>query len=315
MSTVNHSIWVEKYRPHRITDCILPQNIKTMFEEIVTSGTVPNMILSGKAGTGKTTAALAMCDELEIEWDLINASEKGNIDTLRTEIREFASSRSFDGSRKVVILDEADYLNASSTQPALRGFIEEFAANVSFIFTCNKPSRIIPELHSRASFIDYVIPAAEKEPMAKAFMKRLRFILDQEQVEYEPKVLAALIMKYWPDFRRTINELQTFAKLGRIDEGILTQVRDVPMSELVNAIKNSDFKTVRAWCAVHSDADSVKIMRKVYDMLYDVFDPVSIPDMVLLIGEYQYKAAFAQDQEMHLAAFLTQVMMTGEVKK
>jgi len=311
---IEHVVWVERFRPHRIADCILPEAIKATFEEIVAQGVVPNMILTGKPGTGKTTAAKAVCDELDLDYTLINASENGNIDTLRTDIREFASSRSFDGRRRVVILDEADHLNPNSTQPALRGFIEEFASNTSFILTVNNLTKIIQPLHSRCSVIDYVIPAGEKESMAKQFMKRLRSILDAEGVEYEPKTIAAVIMKFWPDFRRTINELQRYSMIGKIDEGILAQVRDVPMSELIKAIRAKDFKSMRSWCAAHSDSDSVKVMRNIYDTLYDVFTPGCIPELVLLIGEYQYKAAFAQDQEMHLAAFITQVMMTGEMK-
>jgi DNA polymerase III delta prime subunit len=308
-------IWVEKYRPHRISDCILPDAIKNTFQQIVATGVIPNMILTGRPGTGKTTAAMAMCDELGVEFILINASENGNIDTLRTTIREFASSMSFSGERKVVILDEADHLNPQSTQPALRGFIEEFAANVSFIFTCNTLSKIIEALHSRTSIIEYVIPLAEKEAMAKQFMKRLRLILDTEAVEFEPKVLAALIMKWWPDFRRIINELQRHSLNGKIDESILSQVRDVPMAELIKAIKADDFVTVRKWCAAHFDADCVKVMRKIYDVLYDIFIPTAIPDAVVLIGTYQYRAAFVQDQELHLAAFLTELMLNCEVKK
>jgi DNA polymerase III delta prime subunit len=312
---MEHCLWVEKYRPHRVVDCILPDNIKRTFQEIVDKGLMPNMILCGKAGTGKTTAALAMCDELELSRILVNASENGNIDTLRTTIKEFASTRSFTGDRKVVILDEADYLNPNSTQPALRGAIEEYAANVSFIFTCNRPSRIIPELHSRASVIEYTIPAAEKPVMAKQFMKRLKLILDTEGVDYEEKVLAELIMKHFPDFRRIINELQRYAMNGKIDAGILAQVRDVPMSELVKAISADDFAAVRKWCAVHANSDSVKIMRKLYDVLYEHFEPKCIPELCLILGRYQYQAAFAQDQEINLVACLTEIMMNSEIKK
>ena len=250
----NSPIWVERYRPHCIADCVLPEAIKTTFQEIIRQGVVPNMILSGRAGGGKTTAAQAICDELNVEWILINASESGNIDTLRNEVREFESTRSFCGDRKVVLLDEADSLNPNSTQPALRGFIEEFSVNVSFIFTCNTLSKIIQPLHSRTSIIEFNIPAIEKAGLQKQFLKRLRFILDTEGVEYEPKVLAALIMKFWPDFRRTINELQRYALLGKIDEGILAQVRDVPMSELLKALKDRDFPAMRKWCAVHHDS-------------------------------------------------------------
>lgn len=311
----SHVIWVEKYRPHKIADCILPENIKATFEEIVSRGVIPNMILAGKAGGGKTTAAKAICDELDAEFLLINASENGNIDTLRTEIREFASTASFSGDRKVVILDEADHLNPNSTQPALRTFIEEFASNVSFIFTCNSLSKIIQPLHSRTSIIEYSIPNGEKEALAKQFLKRLKFILDSEGVEYDGKVLISLIFKFWPDFRRTINELQRYAMSGKIDESILNAVRDVPMSELIKALKAKDYPSVRKWCAVHHDSDSVKIMRKLYDALYEVFKRESIPDVVVLIGTYQYRAAFVNDHELHLVAFLTELMLMDAIQE
>jgi DNA polymerase III delta prime subunit len=318
-TSVAHVLWVEKYRPHRVADCILPQSIKVTFEEIVKQGIVPNMILAGKAGGGKTTAALAICDELDLDWLLINASENGNIDTLRTEIREFASTRSFDGARRVVVLDEADHLNPNSTQPALRSFIEEFASNVSFIFTCNNLAKIITPLHSRASIIEYAYAADETPALVGQFYKRLKMILDTEKIGYDletiKKTLGMLILKFWPDMRRTINELQRYSLTGTIDDGILEQVQDAPLQELIEAVKKDDFKKMRAWCAVHADADSIKVIRKVYDSLYDLFEPDSIPGIVLLCGEYQYKAAFAQDQEMHLCAFLTEVMMQSEVKK
>lgn len=309
-----HKLWVEKWRPHTITDCILPIAIKTTFEQIIINGVVPNMILTGKTGGGKTTAARAICDQLDIEYIMINASENGNIDTLRTEIREFASTASFGGERKVVILDEADHLNPNSTQPALRSFIEEFASNVSFIFTCNSISKIIAPLHSRTAVIEYTIPNAEKESLAKQFFKRLKIILDAEGVEYQPKVIMAMVFKYWPDFRRTINELQRYALQGKIDEGILDQVRDIPISELITALKSKDFQAMRKWCAVHNESDSTKIMRKLYDSLYEVFNLDSIPEVVVMIGTYQYRAAFVQDHEIHLVAFLTELMLIKAIK-
>jgi len=306
---MEHVIWVEKYRPHRIEDCILPSYLKTSFQEIVNGGVVDyNMILSGKHGLGKTTVARAMCEQMGIDHLPINASEKGNIDTLRTEIKEFAAAQGFDGRRKVVILDEADYLNPNSTQPALRNFIETFAPNCSFVFTCNHPNRIIPELHSRAPIIEFKIPPAEKETLMAQYMKRIRYILDTENIPYEPKVVAQLILKFWPDMRRCINELQKFSKQGRIDERILEEIRDIPIQELFNALKARDFKTVRTWCAVNHENDSVKVMRRIYDGMYTVFDKESIPDVVLLIGSYQYQAAFVQDHEVHLTAFLTELM-------
>jgi DNA polymerase III delta prime subunit len=320
-----HVIWVEKYRPHKISDCVLPENIKETFAQIVKQGLIPNLILTGKAGGGKTTAARAICDELNVESILINASENGNIDTLRNEIREFASTESFlrdldadDNSsvkRKVVILDEADHLNPNSTQPALRSFIEEFASNVSFIFTCNSLGKIIQPLHSRTSVIEYNIPNGEKATLQGQFYKRLKFILDTENVEFDPNVVKALVVKFWPDFRRTINELQRYSLSGKIDEGILAQVRDVPLSELIKALKDKDFQSMRKWCAVHHDSDSVKIIRKLYEVLYEVFNKNSIPDVVILMGRYQYQAAFVNDHELHLVAFLTELMYGDAIQE
>lgn len=310
-----HVIWVEKYRPHKIADCILPSGIKATFEKIVESGVIPNMFLTGTPGTGKTTAAKALCEELDYEYLFINASENGNIDTLRTEIREFASTASFSGARRVVILDEADYLNPNSTQPALRAFIEEFAANVSFIFTCNNIRKLISPLYGRAAIIEYVIPAAEREGLARQFYTRLKYILESEGVQYDKKVLMQMTFKYWPDFRRTITELQRYSMTGAIDETILDQVRDVPLSELVKALKAKDFQSVRKWCAVHHDTDSVSIMRKLYDIQGEVFKKSSIPDVVVLIGTYQYRAAFVTDHELHLVAFLTELMLLDTIQE
>jgi DNA polymerase III delta prime subunit len=309
---MNHVIWTEKYRPHTIQECILPVDLKTTFQEIVNSGVVQNMILSGKAGAGKTTIARAMCEELDISHTVINASLKGNIDTLRTDILEFVTTMSFEGGRKVVILDEADHLNPVSTQPALRNFIEEYAINASFIFTCNYPNKIIPELHSRASIVDFKIPKDEKVELQKQYHKRLRLILDTEGVPYDPAVLAQVVVKYWPDMRRTINELQKYATRGRIDDGILAEIKDAPMADVLKALKEGNFKAMREWCALHNEGDSVRIMRKVYDCLYEVFKKDCVPDVVMMIGNYQYQAAFVQDHEIHLAAFLTEL---GQVAK
>lgn len=310
-----HTLWVELYRPHTIEDCILPQTIKKTFQEIITSGVVPNLMLHGKTGCGKTTVAKALCDELDLSWYFINASKDGNIDTLRTQITDFCHAQSFSGERKVVIFDEADYLNPNSTQPALRAFIEEFAINTSFIFTCNAVNRIIAPLHGRTAVIDFSIPAAEVDSLRKQFLKRVRFILDTEKITYDPMTLAQLIVKFWPDMRRVINELQRYSLSGNIDEGILKQIKDVPMSELLVALRRRDFKTVRTWCAVNHENDSVRVMRKMFDALYEVFDPESIPAVVLLIGQYQFQAAFVADQEIHLTAFLTELMQTADWKK
>jgi DNA polymerase III delta prime subunit len=307
---MNTPIWVERYRPHKIEDCILPIGLKETFKQIVQQKTVPNMILAGKQGGGKTTVARAICDELGIDYLMINASENGNIDTLRIDIRNYAATKSFNSSRKVVILDEADYLNPNSTQPALRSFIEEFASNSSFIFTCNILNKIIGPLHSRASVIEFTIPNAEKVSLQTQFYKRVKMILDTEKIEFTPNVVKTLIVKYWPDYRRVINELQRYSYVGKIDEGILDQVQDAPISELIVALKARDFKTMRKWCAINHDSDSVKTMRKIYDALYEIFTKECIPAVVLLIAEYQFKAAFVQDQEINLTAFLTELMET-----
>jgi DNA polymerase III delta prime subunit len=256
--------------------------LRKPFQEVVNSGVVQNMIFAGKAGAGKTTVAKAICEELDISYTVIPASLKGNIDTLRTEILEFVSTMSFSGDRKVVILDEADGLNPISTQPALRTFIEEYAINASFIFTCNHPNKIIPELHSRAPVIDFKIGKDEQVDLQRQYHKRLRWILDVENMPYDPAVLAQLIVKFWPDMRRTINDLQIYSLRGSIDEGILAQIKDVPMAALLKALKEGNFKEMRDWCALNNEGDSVRIMRKIYDCMYEVFQKECVPDIVLL---------------------------------
>lgn len=307
--------WVEKYRPRKIEDCVLPKAIKATFLQIVQDGVIPNMILHGSSGTGKTTAAMALGDELGLEWIIINGSEDRNIDTLRGEVRDFCSTRSFSGKPKLVIFDESDNLNPTSTQPALRNFLEEFSANSFFIFTANIFSKLIPALHSRLPVIEYVITKAEKESICKQFLKRIKFILDAEGVGYDPKVLIHLILKFFPDFRRCIGELQKYAKSGAIDEGVLVQVRDAPLAELIAALKVNDFKVMRAWCAMNANGDVHRILRQVYDHLYNFLQPEVIPEVVVLIGLYQYRAAFVADFEIHLTAFFTELMMCAKYKE
>ena len=296
-----NDLLVEKYRPRKVSDCVLPESLSDTFQDIVKSGDIPNMILSGGAGCGKTTVARALCDELGRDIMFINASEDGGIDTLRTRIRQFASAVSLSGSAKVVILDEADYLNPQSTQPALRGFIEEFSSNCRFILTCNFKHRIIEPLHSRCTTIDFKIPAKEKPKMAKQFLTRTKDILDKESVQYDERVLAELIIRYFPDFRRVLNEIQRYSVSGSIDAGILVTA-DIGAETLIKALKAKNFPDIRRWVVDNSDRDTAHIFRKIYETLLDSLQPTAIPQAVLVLSDYQHKAAFAADQEINLAA-------------
>jgi DNA polymerase III delta prime subunit len=296
-----NDLLVEKYRPKTVADCVLPEALTDTFTDIVKSGDIPNMILSGGAGCGKTTVARALCDELGRDVLFINASEDGGIDTLRTRIRQFASAVSLGGGIKVVILDEADYLNPQSTQPALRGFIEEFAKNCRFILTCNFKHRIIEPLHSRCTCIDFKIPAKEKPKMAKQFLSRTKMILDTEKIEYDERVLAELIIQHFPDFRRVLNEIQRYAVSGSIDTGILV-ASDVSTETLVKALKTKNFGEIRKWVVDNSDRDTAHVFRKIYETLLDELQTSAIPQAVLTSSEYQQRAAFAADLEINLAA-------------
>ena len=309
---MNEFLWVEKYRPANIADCVLPDRIKQNFEEIVKQGEIPNMLLCGTAGTGKTTVAKALCNELGVDYILINGSDESGIDVLRTKIRDFASTVSFGGQTKVVILDEADYLNPNSTQPALRAFIEEFSANCRFIFTCNFKNRIIEPLHSRCAVIDFKLNKDEKQLIASKFMGRLKYVLDEENINYSEKVVAELLMKYFPDYRRTLNELQRYSKSGIIDEGILSNIAEVNIKGLVDSLKDKDFKKMRQWVANNADTDPQGLYRKIYDSL---MDKVSNPaHLVLLVADYLYKSAFVADQEINLTACLVDVMANLDIK-
>jgi DNA polymerase III delta prime subunit len=292
---------VEKYRPRKVSDCVLPEALSDTFGDMVREQKIPNMILCGGAGCGKTTVARAVCDELGRDVLFINASEDGGIDTLRTRIRQFASAVSLGGGEKVVILDEADYLNPQSTQPALRGFIEEFAKNCRFILTCNFKHRIIEPLHSRCTCIDFKIPAKEKPRMAKDFLVRAKGILDAEEIKYEERVLAELIIRHFPDFRRVLNEIQRYSVSGEIDAGILVS-SDIGGEVLVKALKGKNFGEIRKWVLENSDRDPTHVFRKIYEILLEQLQPQSIPQAVLTLSEYQYKSAFAADQEINLAA-------------
>ena len=301
-------LWVEKYRPNTIDDCILPLQLKKDFEEILKQGELQNLLLTGTAGTGKTTVAKALCKQLDLDYLLINGSEESGIDTLRNKIKQFASTVSLQGGYKVVILDEADYLNPQSTQPALRGFIEEFSANCRFILTCNFKNRVIEPLHSRCSVIEFNIPKKEAERLCSVMMARLMHILDAEGIKYEAPVLAELIMKHVPDWRRVINELQRYSVSGVIDSGILVQLSDTSLNDLMIFLKEKNFKQMRKWVADNMDSEPAALYRKVYDNMYDYVDSSSIPQLVLILADYQYKNAFVADHELNTVACLTEVM-------
>lgn len=305
-------LWVEKYRPRKISDCILPQTLKNTFQEFVDKDNIPNMLLAGTAGTGKTTIARALCEELGCEYIIINGSEESGIDVLRTKIKDFASTVSLAGKTKVVILDEADYLNPNSTQPALRGFIEEFSKNCRFIFTCNYKNRIIPPLHSRTTVVDFKLSKDDKPAMASKFFKRVSDILKEEQVTFDPKAVAEVLNKHFPDYRRVLNELQRYASSGNIDAGILTNISDANMKELLTALREKDFKKMRGWVVNNMDNDPNMLFRKLYDTL--LTEVVQVPQLVLLLADYQYKAAFVADAEINLVACLTEIMAACEMK-
>ena len=300
-------LWVEKYRPKKITDCILPESIKKTFIEFVGQKEIPNLLLAGGSGVGKTTVARALCEELHSDYIIINGSEESGIDVLRTKIKQFASTVSLQGGTKVVILDEADYLNPQSTQPALRGFIEEFHKNCRFIFTCNFKNRIIEPLHSRCSVIEFKING-NKNQLAHEFMGRAESILKEEQIGFDDKVIAELIMKHFPDWRRVLNELQRYSVSGKIDSGILVNLAEVNLTELMSFLKKKEFGKVRKWVVDNIDNDPVKVFRKVYEKLFEYMKPESIPNAVIILGDYQYKSAFVADQEINLLACLTEIM-------
>jgi DNA polymerase III delta prime subunit len=300
-------LWVEKHRPQTVTDCILPERLKKPFQEYVNQKKIPNLLLSGGPGVGKTTVAKAMCNEIGCDFLVINGSDESGIDTFRVKIKNYASSMSLAGGRKVIIIDEADYLNPNSTQPALRNAIEEFAGNCSFIFTCNYKNRIFEPLHSRCAVVDFALKGNEKAQMAKDFFKRIQGILQSEKIEYDDKVIAELVKKYFPDFRRVINELQRYSQFGKIDTGILSQINNVSISEIVKHMKEKDFTAIRKWVA-SGDYDANIVFRQIYDGMYDILKPQSIPQAVLIIADYQYKQAFVADGEINLVACLVELM-------
>ena len=309
----DHFLWVEKYRPQTIEDCILPESTKATFKEFLKKGEVPNLLLCGTAGTGKTTVARALCEELGCDYIVINGSDEGRqIDTLRTKIKSFASAISFENKTKVVIIDEADYLNRESVQPALRAFIETFSENCRFIFTCNYKQKIIDPLHSRTTVIEFRTDKKDQPVLASKFMKRMKFVLDAEGVTYKDKVLAELLMKYIPDYRRVLNEMQRYSSSGTIDEGILSNISDINTKDLITSLKDKDWKKMRQWVANNVDTDPQGIFRYIYDSLLPEIK--TVPQMVLLIADYQYKAAFVADQEINLTACLTEIMASIQFK-
>jgi DNA polymerase III delta prime subunit len=285
--------------------------LKLPFQEYVNQRNIPNLLLAGGAGVGKTTVAKALCNEVGCDYIVINGSDESGIDTFRTKIKNYASSMSLTGGRKVIIIDEADYLNPNSTQPALRNAIEEFASNCSFIFTCNYKNRIIEPLHSRCAVIEFSLKNGEKAKMASAFFKRIQSVLQSESVDYDDKVIAELIKKHFPDFRRIINELQRYSQFGKIDTGVLAQIGDISIAEIVKFIRDKDFGSIRKWVATN-DVDSNTLYRKLYESMYDLMKPQSIPQAVLILADYQYKAAFVADQEINTVACLTEIMVNCE---
>ena len=307
-------LWVEKYRPKTVDECILPTELKKTFSEFVKDKHIPNLILSGSAGTGKTTIAKAMVEEIGSTWMIINGSEESGIDVLRTKIKNFASTVSLEGGRKYIILDEADYLNPQSTQPALRGFVEEFHKNCRFILTCNFKNRIIEPLHSRFSNIEFRINNKDKPKLAAQLFERATFILTEQGVDYEKPVVAELIKKHFPDFRKLINELQRYSVAGTIDAGVLVNVSDENLKTLTNHLKGKEFGDMRKWVVNNLDNDPVKIFRRIYDSLYTALEPATIPHAVLIIADYQYKSAFVADQEINLVACLTELMSQVKFK-
>jgi DNA polymerase III delta prime subunit len=309
---VNNLLWVEKYRPKTLSDCILPTDLVTVFNGMIKEQSIPNMMFYGKAGTGKTTVARAIANELGASHILINCSEENGIDTLRTKIRQYASTISLTGGFKIVILDEFDYANAQSIQPALRGAIEEFADNCRFILTCNYKNRIIDPLHSRCTGIDFTVPNTEKAQIAMGILGRIETILANEKISYEKQVLVNLVKKHFPDIRRIINELQRYSSSGKIDVGILAQGSTESYKELLGYMKAKDFASCRKWIIQNIDLNTTEFFKRLYNELYSVLKPNSIPQAVLIIAEYQYKSSFAADQEINTMAMVVQIMMDCE---
>jgi DNA polymerase III delta prime subunit len=309
MTNFSEALWCEKYRPKTIADCILPDEYKKTFQGYVDRGEIPHLILCGSAGVGKTTVAKALCEEVGCDYLMINGSDESGIDTFRMKIKNYASSMSLTGAKKVIIIDEADYLNPNSTQPAMRAAMEEFAHNCTFIMTCNYKNRIIEPLHSRCAVIEFRIANEDKPKMAALFFKRVIGILKNENIDFDNAVVAEVIKKHFPDNRRVLNELQRYSVSGKIDIGILSSVADVSLKDLIKALTDQNFGAMRKWVAENGNDDPVRLYRKIYDSLYDVMDKSSIPNAVILLAKYQYQAAFCADQELNLTACFTELMV------
>jgi len=308
-------LWVEKYRPQTIDECILPESLKTTFQQYVDQGEIPTFLFSGTAGVGKTTVAKALCNAIGADWILINGSDEGRmIETLRNKIKSFASTVSLTDGKKVVIIDEADYMNGDSVQPALRSFIEEFSANCRFIFTCNFKHRIIEPLRSRCANVEFKIDGKDKQQIAAQFFKRVTQILKAEGVEFDPKVVAELITQHFPDYRRVLNELQRYSVSGKIDTGIFVNLSQESYKELIKFLKERNFTEVRKWVAKNSDADTAALFKEMYDNAAEFLEPTSIPNLILVLADYQYKAAFVADHELNIMAAMTEVMVQCKFK-
>ena len=302
--------WVEKYRPHKIDDCVLPDRLKNIFKGYVEQGEFITQLFAGGPGVGKTTVAKALCDEIGLDYMLVNGSEQTGIDLLRTTIRSYASTMSLTGGKKVIIVDEADYMNPNSLQPALRGAIEEFSKNCVFIFTCNYKNRIIePIRDSRCAVIEFKLVKKELPIMAAKFYTRCEQILQQENVTYDKQVVGQLVCKYFPDCRRILNELQTHSVTGKLSESILANLNDVDLKDLITHLKNKDFQKTRKWVNDNGDGDPNRLFRRIYDEMSNMLKPESVPQAVLIVAKYQYQAAFSLDVEINLLAFLTELMV------
>ena len=307
-----HILWVEKYRPKKIQDCILPDALKNTFQEFVNKKEIPNLLLAGTAGVGKTTVARAMCEEVGCDYIVINGSDDRGIAVMQNQVKNYATSMSLTGGRKVVILDEADNLTPDA-QKSLRGMMEEVSINCSFIFTCNFKNKILDAIHSRCTVID-VKPNGSKAKMASQFFQRVCKILEQEGITYDRDVVAAVITKHFPDNRRILNELQRYSAGGTIDKGFLASTTDVQLGELGKALASKDFASARKWVTNNLDNDPARIFRTLYDSLQDKMKPGSVPQMVLILAKYQYQAAFVADQEINFMACLTEIMVECEFK-